>query len=496
MSKLLSAVGEFARDISPFGKGLSHARKVALEDDRMAGKLRHRRFSTGSKPVIRWIKGDGLDDAVTRAAIGQATRLFGDKVDYCLCTHGINPHRARSILEWAVAPVEWWPLTSEDNPSLAESLGAAGCPPDHYGYWWKWFPERVRSNAPEWILDGDMVITGVPSWFGQWSLGKDRCRVTQDDRWPMEGLYGNYVDMVDEQLRLYSGLVSLPPGLRYMSKLDEVLAARPLASVHDGRRDMCEQGIIASAFQRIGALPIPLYEFPFGRAFEEAIDYGLRGDQGSVWGYHFGCSFRQENPHFKRLVEQGAVFSRTDAPTPAERFAWMGNVGQWGVPGWSISDACASLILERAGDFAGRRVLEIGTSRGRLTAMLASTGCRMTTVDRHDRGAAQNLKGLDVNVVVDDAIDFLSTTSERFDLIVIDLHGNSVADWERYAPLLKRCISYLGTMIVHNAALWKIPEWKEETGVSWFIESLPSSWTVKLHSEPLPGIAILTHSQT
>ena len=490
-----TTIRELMRRTVQLGTTPSRAILLAQEDDRMAAASPHQRFSLGKRPVIRWIKGDGLDDAITRAAIGQASRLFGDKVDYCVCTNGIKAERIRSILEWAVAPVEWRPLLSQDNPSLAQSLTAAGCPPEHYGYWWKWFPERVRPSAPEWILDGDMVIVGVPTWFEQWASGDDKCRVTQDDRWPMEGLYGNYVDFVDEHLRLYSGLISLPPNLRYMPEVNKVFALRPLASGHDGRRDMCEQGVIAAAFQNIGPLPIPLCEFPFGRAFEDSIDYGVRGDRGDVWGYHFGNAFRRDNPHFNRLVEQGVVFSRTDQPGLVERFAWMGGTGQWGVPGWAMPDGCASLIVERARDFAGRQVLELGTSRGRLTAMLASIGCRVTTVDHHDRGARQNLGGLAVDVVVDDAIRFLTTTSRTFDLVVVDLHGNSVADWKCYAPLVKKCLASRGTLIVDNATLWTIPEWKVETGVRWFLESLPSAWSVELHPEPLPGVAIVTSRQ-
>jgi len=488
-------------------------------DDRASARLAGRPFSRGTRPVIRWIKGDGLDDPVTRAALGQATRLFGNSVDYCLCTNGIGAARARSILEWASQPVEWWPLSPDDNPALAGALMAAGCPPEHFGYWWKWFPERVRPDAPEWILDGDMVITAAPSWFEQWASGNDTCRVTQDDRWPMEYLYGRYVELVGEESRLYSGLVSLPPRLRYMPDLLTVLAAKPLSSGHDGRRDMCEQGVIAAAFQGIGACPIPLYEFPFGRAFETTIDYGVRGNQGAAWGYHFGHAFRMRNPHFERLVKQGAIFSRlgpqrtierifsratirmladrllrrASAQRVVDRFAWLGNFGQWGVPGWTISDHCASMIVEWTRKFAPRQVLEIGTSRGRLTAMLASTGCRVTTVDHHDRGAGQNLDGLEVRVLMDDAVHFLATTSETFDLIVIDLHGNSEADWKPLAPVLERCLSPSGMLILHNATLSKIPEWKGETGVRWFLDTLDPSWKVELHPQPLPGLAIVSH---
>ena len=443
----------------------SHADDVAHEDDRAAASSSHRRFSHGTRPVIRWIKGDGLDDPITRAAIGQATRLFGDRVDYCLCTSRIGADRARSVLEWAVQPVEWWPVSPADNPILAEVLADAGCPPEHFGYWWKWFPERVRENAPEWILDGDMVITARPAWFEDWARGDDVCRMTQDDRWPLEGLYGSYIDLVDADKRLYSGLISLPPTLRYMNEVSKVFAARPLAQGHDGRCDMCEQGVIATAFQRIGARPIPLHEFPFGRTFQPELDFGLRGDRGDAWGYHFGNAFMRGNAHFDRLVNDGVIFSGSHQATLVERFSWLGGFGQWGVPGWAMPDSCTSVVLEAAEPFVGRSVLELGTSRGRLTAMLASLGCTVTTVDRHDRGAAQNLDGLGVRVVVDDALNYLATTTDTFDLIIVDLHGNSIAHWKRRAPLLKRCLAANGTMCISNATLSEIPEWHEETGV-------------------------------
>jgi predicted O-methyltransferase YrrM len=325
-----------------------------------------------------------------------------------------------------------------------------------------------------------------------WVQGRDVCRMTQDDRWPADGLYGSYLELVDQTRRLYSGMISLPPQLRYMDQIEAVFAAKPLAAGHDGRRDMCEQGVVATAFQRIGALPIPLYEFPFGRAFEDKLDYGLRGDQGAAWGYHFGHAFRRDNPHFHELVSRGVIFSRAGQTPLAERFAWLGGFGQWGVPGWAMPDGCTAIILEYARRYAKRRVLELGTSRGRLTAMLASLGCCVTTIDRHDRGAAQNLTGFGVEVIVGDALDYLAATTERFDLIVVDLHGNSELDWQLRAPLLMRCLSRRGTLLVSNALLWQIPEWQEETGVRWFLNSLRPPWAFKLHDTP-PGIAVVTH---
>jgi predicted O-methyltransferase YrrM len=470
------------------------SKQVAEVDRLEAFNTVGRRFSQGSKPVIRWVKGDGLDDLVTRAAIAQATRLFGSAVDYCLCTNGLDAARVRSILEWANQPVEWFPVTEADNPELAALLISSGCPPEHFGYWWKWFPERVRLQAPEWMLDGDMVMTGAPAWFDDWVKGEDVLRVSQDDLWPIDQLYGNYLPFIDQELRLYSGLISLPPGLTYMNEFSAILAQQPLSIGHDGRRDMCEQGVVAAAFQTLGALPIPLNEFPFGRAFEDHIDYGKLGNVSKVWGYHFGNAFRRHNSHFERLTTEGVIDSK-EGVSVVDRFCWLGGSGQWGVPGWTMPDPCTEVIIRHAQAFVKKnkkKILEIGTSRGRVTAMLATVGCHVTTIDHQDRGAQQNLEGLSVKVVQQDAIAFLMSSSETFDLIVVDLHGNTPEDWQGlYKPLLSR-LSSKGSIVINNAILYEIPEWKNETGVQWFLDQLSSVWRIELYTDNLPGIAVVS----
>jgi arylsulfatase A-like enzyme/predicted O-methyltransferase YrrM len=478
---------ELTGSLSPLSKQIAEADK--LEGQTIMG----RRFSQGVRPVIRWIKGDGLDDQVTRAAIAQATRIFGETVDYCLCTNGINADRARTILEWADQPVEWFPVTADDNPMLSNLLSLSGCQPEHYGYWWKWFPERVRLNAPEWIIDGDMVITDVPVWFQDWVMGRDVLRVSQDDLAQRETIYGNYAKHLSTGTNLYSGLVSLPPKLTYMNEFASVLTRQPLNEGHDGRREMCEQGVVAAAFQKLGAEPIPLFEFPFARAFESEICYGKMGNVGHVWGYHFGNAFRMHNPHFERLTSKGVIDFKPSR-TLIERFRWLGNFGQWGVPGWSMPDACAKIVCLAAKAFIGKRVLELGTSRGQISAMLATMGCHVTTVDHQDRGALQNLSDLGVSVIQQDVIDFLVSGTDAFDFIVVDLHGNTPEDWSERHPLLLKRLAPHGMLAVNNVTLYETLEWKEETGVQWFLEQLPANFRVERHIACMPGMAFITSS--
>lgn len=46
-------------------------------------------------------------------------------------------------------------------------------------------------------------------------------------------------------------------------------------------------------------------------------------------------------------------------------------------------------------------------------------------------------------------------------------------------------------MIISNAALGNIPDWHEETGVQWFLDSLPADWTFELDTSTVPGLAVV-----
>jgi len=467
--------------------GFRRAVKMSRKDfrERSTGL---RSFSLGHRPVMRWVKGGGLDDEVTKTAIGEATRLFGDEVDYCLCTNDISADRVRNILSAASQPVEWWQQEPSDNPALAAHLEAAGCPPDRFGYWWKWFPWKVRFNAPEWILDGDMVVVAKPPWFESWRQGRDGCRISQDDSLRYEKIYGRFQDFVSLEQRLYSGLVSLPPQSPYGITLTSVLDEIPLDAPHDGVKDMCEQGAVALTFERLRATSFPLSEFPFGRASETTMDFGCEEAPRGLWGYHFGQSFVMRNRHFERLREEG-VLHAFDESTAVERARWLGNRGQWGEPGWSIDPHSADQIYEAA---KGRTsALELGTSRGFLTSVLLDAGVTVTTVDHLDRGAAKNLEGRSVHVVVEDAASFLVQDYSFYDLVVVDLHDNSRGRWRALLPLLEARVADGGLLILNNTRLAERAKWKTEHGVAWALEELRPRWETVSSIPTYPGVEFL-----
>jgi len=448
------------------------------------------RFARSDRPLIHWVKGDGLDDDVTRSAIAQATRLFGNAVDYALAVNNVDTARARRVVEWATQPVHIWCQAPEDNPPLSETLNLAGCPPERFGYWWKWFPSRMRPHAPEWVLDGDQIVVSKPPWFDVWAAGNDVIRVSQYDVSTAEGMYGQYARQVDREQKLYSGMLSLPPDFDFYAPMQALLAAQPLIPPHDGRRDMSEQGCFAAAFKGMDVEPIPLHEFPFALPSSRDFDFGTTGPRAAPWGYHFGGAFKRANPHFARLVSSGEIFWRTDEPSALERVSWLRNFGQWGREGWSMQPDHVAHVDACSRAFRGRRVLELGTSRGQLAALMAGNGCLVTTVDREDRGARRNLEGLGVTVEIAEAAEYLAGYRDSFCLIVVDLHGNDKATWRHLWPLVSGHVAPGGQMLLYNSHLWRIPEFRAETGLRWVMDTQLEGWSVEVRDKPAPGMLI------
>jgi predicted O-methyltransferase YrrM len=451
-------------------------------------------FTKSSRPVIRWIKGDGLDDEVTSIALAQATRIYGQHVDYCLLTQGISPDRARKVLSYSDSPVEWRVVSKADNPALSHFLQEANCDEENFGYWWKWFPERIRPNAPEWILEGDMVITDRPPWFEAWAEGSDVARMSTTNEVPgVDHIFGEYEHLVNPNSTFYSGIVSLPPGDRYQDEITKILNHQPLKIPHNGKRDMSEQGVVVAALQNLNPTPIPLNEFPFARAFQESLDFGGQEPAKHVWGYHFGNAFVMHNPHIEKLQGEGTI-DKLGVRDIIESARWLnGGHGQWGFKGWGMIENAARAIVNELGDIHERKVVEFGTSRGYLSFILAQAGAHVITVDREDRGARQNLAGLKVEIYIMSVLKFLRTNKSIFEIVCVDLHGNSRRQWRKLWRKLSSRIQVGGQVVISNAELRLVPGWAHEDGVPWLHQKLSRdpNWMCTLISDVVPGILIV-----
>ena len=442
---------------------------LAEEDLRIGCQIQRRRFSHHTRPVMRWFKREAQDDHLVRASIAQATKLFGTSVDYCLCTtEAIDPMRARAILAWSEQPVEWWQVSIEDNQVLAEHLKQRGYMPEDFGDWWKYFPERVRPTAPEWIIDSNVVIFSKPVWFEAWLKGEEIIRVTDSMRTMVfpPGLTNQTECLLELGQIGHTQIKTLLTAFR--EKLFKILGAKNSIFITNGE--------VLSEFES---------------------SYDLK----SAWAIQFSTESGKANDTYQNLVKEKIIFSKIDDDLSqvsleqlVERFVWLsGGIGQWGIPGWSMRNSYIPLLLQRAIAFIGKSVLDLGTSRGRLSAMLSTLGCQVTTVDHQDRGAADNLRGLPVRVVTDDAVSFLQSSTEKFEYIVVDLHGNTIENWQRYAqPLLQR-LNKGGVMFIDNAILYEMPVFKDEAGVLWFLSQLSADWKVELYNKEPPGFAIVTN---
>ena len=450
-------------------------------------------FRKSIRPLIRWVKGEGLDDKITKASIAIATKLFGDEVDYCLCTNNLNSRRVREILSLSSQPVCWMPLGSRENIELSSILTKAGCSENNFGYWWKWFPERVRPYAPEWIVEGDMLITKKPKWFNKWKSGSDVVRISASDEsaWPKE-YYGEYANLLDDKIKLYSGFVSLPPNFYYLKDMIKIMNKQPLKNNHNGVYNFSEQGLISAVFSKYSIKKIPIEEFPIANAlFENNLKN--KNSSNKIWGYHFARSFIKENIFFTKYINLKKNNWIKKNQSLKKQFEWLRNNGQFGNEGYSMNPLCVNRILSVIKNYKDIQVLEIGTSRGYLTALLSRFN-KVTTIDHKDRGAFINLSGLNIKIVKEDMLSFLKKDHNKYKVILIDLHGNSKKVWSKLWSLIPARLEFKSKVILYNSHLYKIDRFKEDNGIKFLLDSnLLKNFNLKIYDKPLPGMIICSN---
>lgn len=110
---------------------------------------------------------------------------------------------------------------------------------------------------------------------------------------------------------------------------------------------------------------------------------------------------------------------------------------------WWVQDVAASLPVQILGaDLRGKKVLDLCAAPGGKTAQLAARGADVRAIDisaerlQTLRQNMQRLKFSKIKTQAIDALDFLQTTSEKFDIILLDAPCSATGTFRRHPEVL------------------------------------------------------------
>lgn len=110
---------------------------------------------------------------------------------------------------------------------------------------------------------------------------------------------------------------------------------------------------------------------------------------------------------------------------------------------WWVQDVAASLPVQILGaDLNGKKVLDLCAAPGGKTAQLAARGADVRAIDisaerlQTLRQNMQRLKFSKIETQAIDALDFLQTTSEKFDIILLDAPCSATGTFRRHPEVL------------------------------------------------------------
>lgn len=110
---------------------------------------------------------------------------------------------------------------------------------------------------------------------------------------------------------------------------------------------------------------------------------------------------------------------------------------------WWVQDVAASLPVQILGaDLSGKKVLDLCAAPGGKTAQLAARGADVLAIDisaerlQTLRQNMQRLKFSKIKTQAIDALDFLQTTSEKFDIILLDAPCSATGTFRRHPEVL------------------------------------------------------------
>lgn len=109
---------------------------------------------------------------------------------------------------------------------------------------------------------------------------------------------------------------------------------------------------------------------------------------------------------------------------------------------WWVQDAAASLPVLALGNIKGKKVIDLCAAPGGKTAQLLAGGANVTALDISEKRLVrlkENMKRLkfdNLNVIHQDALEFLNNSEEKFDIVLLDAPCSATGTFRRHPEVL------------------------------------------------------------
>lgn len=173
------------------------------------------------RPLVRWTIGGARACIETlKLSVHNLRRLYGDAVDYVVCYNHFDERRLRGI----DAPL--FDQSNDDSSLLFAPTGEG----------WKFYPPRLRIEAPELFVENDLVLFAKPTGLDRFFAGEHVIYT--------EGLlhaFGVFKPLIPANFRLNAGLFGIPAGFDLGKGINRLLATHP----HRSWTQFDDQGVVA-----------------------------------------------------------------------------------------------------------------------------------------------------------------------------------------------------------------------------------------------------------
>lgn len=194
------------------------------------------------KPTVRWTIGPvnhhGFDSL--ELSIRNWKRIYKDEFNMVICHNGLNNSQFERVSRLNVEMI--------DQNKFKNSL-----PYLPKGPTWKLYPQRLNIKSHEIVIDNDLILFKRSPTIDKFLESDDLFICTSAYR----RFYGQYRNIVPENMVINSGLFGMPPNYDLQNKIKEFIVKFP----SEGWVDHCDdEGVLAYLMSNCNFMHIPMHE--------------------------------------------------------------------------------------------------------------------------------------------------------------------------------------------------------------------------------------------